>query len=238
MSPRDLATGFPSAGTSYAIVPVKALAAAKSRLAPALSHVLRRRLVLAMLEEVLEALAATRGIDRILVVTCDPEIGDLALRKGAAVLREERSSGLNAALALGASQALREGAARTLFIPADLPFASAAEIGEIMAQPAEDRVAIVPARDGDGTNALLLAPPDALAPSFGPGSFARHCAEARMRNLAPRILRLESLAIDIDEPGDLAFLIARSRDGSRYAFLREAGWAREAVHQGMGVTEP
>jgi 2-phospho-L-lactate guanylyltransferase len=227
---------------SCAIVPVKALSEAKSRLAPALSPTQRRSLVLAMFEDVLDALAATPGIDAVLVVTADSDVGDLARRKGVTVLQEERSLGLNAALSLGAAEAKRRGAVRVLFIPADLPFATPAEIGEIMvpAQPSErHHPVIVPARDGDGTNALLLTPPDALEPSFGPGSFERHCEQARARGLSPRTIRLDGLALDIDEPADLAMLIARSGGRSRYAFLREAGRALEAATDTkIGVTEP
>ncbi len=38
---------------------------------------------------------------------------------------------------------------------------------------------IVPDRHGTGTNALLLAPPQAIAPAFGPGSCERHAAPGR-----------------------------------------------------------
>jgi 2-phospho-L-lactate/phosphoenolpyruvate guanylyltransferase len=228
--------------TSCAIVPVKALSEAKSRLGPVLSLALRRSLVLAMFEDVLDALAATPGIDSVLVVTADSDVGDLARHKGAAVLHEDRSLGLNAALSLGAAEAKRLGAVRVLFIPADLPFATPAEIGEIMVPPSPSErhhPVIVPARDGDGTNALLLSPPDALEPNFGPRSFERHCAQARERGLSPRTIRLEGLALDIDEPADLAMLIARSRGRNRYAFLREAERALEAAMDAkIGVTEP
>jgi 2-phospho-L-lactate guanylyltransferase len=64
-------------------------------------------------------------------------------------------------------------------------------------------VAIVPDRHGTGTNALLLTPPDAFAPSFGPGSFARHRALA---GDACRVAELPSLMHDVDTPEDLRTL--------------------------------
>src|SRR5262249_38506725 len=145
--------------------------------------------------------------------------GGFASRRGIAVLHEERPLGLNVALSLGAAEAKRRGAARVLFVPADLPFAAPAEIGEVMAAAelsAHHHIAIVPARDWNGTNALLLSPPDAMEPSFGPGSFERHSAQARALGFLPRIMRLESLALDIGEPADLARLVARSRNQHRY----------------------
>jgi 2-phospho-L-lactate guanylyltransferase len=231
-NPRERST---PAGPSYAIVPVKTLGEAKSRLTSALSDAMRRRLVLTMLEDVLDALSSASGVDRILVVTPDPDIGDLARREGAVVLREQRSGGLNAALSLGVAHALREGATRTLFIPADLPFASAEEISEIMAESHRSgpfSATIVADREGEGTNALLLTPPDALAPNFGPGSFERHCDQARTRAIMPRVLRLQGLGLDIDEPADLAHLIERSRDRPRYAFLREAKVTESGIKMG------
>jgi 2-phospho-L-lactate guanylyltransferase len=218
--------------TSCAIVPVKTLAEAKSRLAAVLSPAQRRDLVLAMFEDVLDALAITPSVDAVLVVSADRELSELANRKGAEVLHEESPLGLNAALSLGAAGAKRRGAVRVLFIPADLPFATPAEIGRVMAAAdpsAHHHPVIVPSGDGNGTNALLLSPPDALSPSFGPGSFERHCAQARALGLSPRTMQLDGLALDIDEPTDLSRLIARSRGRSRYDFLREARRALEAA---------
>jgi 2-phospho-L-lactate guanylyltransferase len=228
----DRPSGKTKPWTSCAIVPVKTLAEAKSRLAAVLSPAQRRDLVLAMFEDVLDALAATPGVDAVLVVTADREVSELANRKGAEVLHEERPVGLNAALSFGAAGAKRRGAARVLFIPADLPFATPAEIGKVMAAAdpsGHHHPVIVPARDGNGTNALLLSPPDALPPSFGLGSFERHCAQARALGLSPRTMQLAGLALDIDEPADLARLIAGSRSRSRYDFLRGAGQALEAA---------
>ena len=70
----------------------------------------------------------------------------------------------------------------------------------------EAAVAIVPDRHGTGTNALLLAPPDAIAPSFGPGSFERHVAAARDAGVAYAVERVPTLMFDVDTPDDLADL--------------------------------
>jgi 2-phospho-L-lactate guanylyltransferase len=85
----------------------------------------------------------------------------------------------------------------------------------------------VPARDGDGTNALLVAPPGAFPPRFGPGSFARHRAEAEARRLDCRVLPLAGIGLDIDEPRDLQALLALKRNDPRYAFLQDAASAEE-----------
>jgi len=80
-------------------------------------------------------------------------------------------------------------------------------------------VTLVPSRDGDGTNALLVSPPDAFAPSFGPGSFVRHKALASQRGIACRVICLPGLGMDVDEPHDLLRLMFAKRGDRRYAFL-------------------
>ena len=76
---------------------------------------------------------------------------------------------------------------------------------ELLAEPRAG-VVIVPDRHGAGTNALLICPPEAVEPAFGPGSFARHAALAHAAGARVRIGRLPSLELDVDTPGDLAAL--------------------------------
>jgi 2-phospho-L-lactate guanylyltransferase len=84
-------------------------------------------------------------------------------------------------------------------------------------------VTLVPSRDGDGTNGILISPPDALALSFGPGSFGRHLAYAAQHGITCRTLNLVGLALDIDEPRDLRELMHHTRSDPRYAFLHAYG---------------
>jgi len=69
-------------------------------------------------------------------------------------------------------------------------------------------VVIVSDRHGAGTNALLLTPPRALSPCFGPGSLARHAARARAGGATVRVAHAPSLELDVDTPRDLAALRA------------------------------
>jgi 2-phospho-L-lactate guanylyltransferase len=247
---------MPNAGaeTVWAVVPVKGLARAKTRLAHVLSPSARRELVLTMFEEVLDILRGTQGIGPLLVVTADAKIAALGERKGAMILREGRACGLNAALRRGARHARRQGAKRVLFIPADVPLATPAEIGRIVSAPrrgGRDSAIIVPARLGGGTNALMLSPPDALSPSFGEQSFARHCRQAAERGLETKVMRLRGLSRDIDEPADLAVLFEAKRGSPGYALphaaLRDHEIRRKtsprimmktAPAAPMGVSEP
>jgi 2-phospho-L-lactate/phosphoenolpyruvate guanylyltransferase len=208
-----------SQASTWAIVPVKALGDCKQRLAAVLPAESRRRLMLAMLEDVLAMLRRVEALGQVLVVTPDAAAAQIAEAAGAMVLREARGTGHSAAVVAGFAHARAHGAARALTLPADVPLATAEEIDRAIAIDAA--VVLVPSRDGDGTNALLASPTVAIAPSFGPGSFARHLAQAAATGIACRTLRLPGLGLDIDEPADLHDLIRRTRDNPRYAFLAQ-----------------
>jgi 2-phospho-L-lactate/phosphoenolpyruvate guanylyltransferase len=227
-----------SDATTLAIVPVKALGKAKRRLAPVLPETARARLVLTMLQDVLAAIAGADAIKGAVVVTPDPQVAQAARAVGAAVLAETRAGGLNAALRRGLGYAAAQGAAQALVLPGDVPLATAEDLRKVLATgaaPTRSRAALVPSTDGDGTNALLLAPPDAMEPSFGPGSFVRHLAQAVAQRLDAQVLQLPRLALDIDRPADLVLLL-ESEAGSRYSFLAPYR-ADVAGPQGFGARE-
>lgn len=207
---------------TWAIIPVKALADAKRRLSPVLPDDARQTLVLMMLEDVLAALSHVEEIDAVLVVTPDPDVAKLAQSKGASVLSEQRARGLNPAVRAGLALADARGATAALVLPGDVPLASPQELRLVVESPPSPgrvRVTLVPSADGEGTNALLLAPPGALEPSFGEGSFVRHLSQAVARRLDAQVLQLPGLAADIDQPRHLAQVLASSTGVQRYRFL-------------------
>jgi 2-phospho-L-lactate guanylyltransferase len=202
------------------IVPVKALDQAKRRLAVRLPDSARRRLVLAMLEDVLATLARVREVGDVLVVTPDPRVGELAQAAGAALLQETGAEGLNAAVANGIACARSRGAERVLVLPGDVPLATPAELeGLIASRGVQPGVTLAPSHDGNGTNALLLAPPGAIAPCFGPGSYLAHLSQAMARRVDVNVVHTVGLARDIDEPADLHVLMANAVLRERYGFL-------------------
>jgi 2-phospho-L-lactate guanylyltransferase len=206
-----------SGGPTYAIVPVKALALAKRRLASVLPDAARRRLVLAMLEDVLAAVAEVRGIERVVVVTPDADAASLADGRGAIIVPEPGAGELNAAVESAIAFALARGAGQVLVLPADIPLATPAELSSLIGSRCRPGVTLAPSHDSNGTNALLLAPPDAIAPCYGPGSYLQHMSQAMARHIDVNVLHLAGVARDIDEPADLAQLSATA--GARYGFL-------------------
>lgn len=190
---------------TLALLPVKSFAQAKQRLRPELDPDRRRDLVEAMLRDVLDALNATR-LDGVIVISPAEAPREIALQRGAQVLADQ-GRGHNAAAKLGIEAALGAGADRVLLVPGDCPALDPGEIDRLLIRrPARREAVIVPDRHGSGTNALLLAPPNALEPSFGPGSCRRHAELADSAGIAHVILPVPSLALDIDTPEDLTEL--------------------------------
>jgi 2-phospho-L-lactate guanylyltransferase len=197
----------------WAVVPVKDTAQAKQRLAPVLPAHLRQALALAMLEDVLAALAGVHGIAGRLLVTTDPAALVLAARYDCTAMAEGADAGHTGAVAAAAQRLAREGRQSMLTLPGDIPLVTPAEIGRLIAEhrPAPS-LTIAPSHDERGSNAILMSPPDAVKLRFGENSFFPHLAAAEAHGIAPAVLHLPGIALDIDNPADLAhFARLRSR---------------------------
>lgn len=200
-----------------AILPVKRFTHAKQRLGASVADPLRLDLARAMVGDVLSALGECRSIALRIVVTNEESVAHAARAQGAIVMEDSAEAGQSAAVTLGLERALSEGAERALCIPGDCPALDPAELDELLdvspgskaAAAGAREIVIVPDRHGTGTNGLLLAPPDAISPSFGPGSCERHRELARAAGIAFRVERPSSLLLDIDTGADLEALRER-----------------------------
>jgi 2-phospho-L-lactate/phosphoenolpyruvate guanylyltransferase len=194
-----------------AILPVKSFARAKQRLGVTVADPMRQDLAAAMVADVIAALAQTEAVERTIVVTQEAGIAEAALAAGALIVEDAGEVGQSAAARLGIERALEEGFERVLCVPGDCPAADPEEISSLLAAHGRNgpEVVIVPDRHGTGTNGLLLYPPQAIEPSFGPDSCARHLGLAGAAGLTARVEQLPSLLLDIDTGADLAVLRGR-----------------------------
>lgn len=213
-----------------AILPVKRFAAAKSRLGESVEHDLRARLARAMVADVLQALARTASIELTIVVTREPSLPATAREHGALLIEDTAERGQSAAVTLGVQRALAGGFERVLCIPGDCPALDPAELDALLSGAEQRSVVIVPDRHGAGTNGLLLTPPDAIVPAFGPGSCERHRALARHAGVDCRVAHPSSLLLDVDTGADLAALRERLAGADTPAERTRAVLAQSASH--------
>lgn len=194
----------PTRDRVVAIIPVGTLAGAKSRLGAVLDAEERLELTVDLARATITSAVASVGIEEALVVTPDDAVRRLAEELGARPLRQ-RDGGLNRGIDAGRAEAVAAGADAVLILPIDLPDVSTEAIDAVLAtldDPRRPLVAIVPDRHGRGTNALLLAPPDAIDTCFGGDSRAAHAAAAREAGAA--LVELDGpLTLDLDTPDDL-----------------------------------
>ncbi len=211
-------------GPVWAAVPVKGFAGAKQRLAEALSPAHRQALARAMLTDVLTALAAA-PLAGILVCTVDAEAAALARGFGAAITADGATAGHTGAVTAMGRWLIARGHGAMLTVPGDIPRVTAAEIAAVIAAAAPaPSFTICPARDAQGSNAILLAPPDAVPLRFGEDSYFPHLAAARAAGITPVVVTQDGIGHDIDTPEDLAALRALPARGTGATAALLAEW--------------
>jgi 2-phospho-L-lactate guanylyltransferase len=191
-----------------AVLPVKSFGRAKQRLGDAVGQPDRGVLAAGMVSDVLGALGAVPGLDEVIVVTAEPRAASAARAEGAHVIDDPVEAGQSDAAARGIAVAVARGCDRVLLVPGDCPALDPGEVTALLDGYVDAGLVIVPDRHGSGTNALRIAPPGAIEPSFGPGSFARHAAFGVAAGVRVRVAHAPSLELDVDTPGDLAALRA------------------------------
>jgi 2-phospho-L-lactate guanylyltransferase len=195
----------------WAAVPLKSPEHAKTRLAGTLNPAQRRQLLFTLAERVIRALQATRGIDNVAVITASAEVAAFAQRLGAQAILQRAAACTASAFAAAVRQLEPLQLPRLLMIAGDLPLVLSAALERLLAIGGTAPGAVmVPDRHRVGTNALLCAPPQALAPCFGDDSFRRHLAAAERAGVRARTIEIEELALDLDCAEDFDELSRRT----------------------------
>lgn len=203
------------------LVPVKRLAAAKTRLRGAVGAERHEPLVLAMAQDTVAAALAAPGIADVLVVTADPLVSAAVTALGARAVAEPGPGsvpgGLNAALRHAAAAASTAVVGRIAALPADLPALRGDELSAALSALATAAGGgYVPDASGTGTVLLVAAAGGRLVPRFGPGSAAAHGQGGARRVEGD----WPSLRHDVDTPADLAIAVALGVGAHTRALLR------------------
>ena len=214
----------------WALVPVKQLNQSKQRLARVLDPGEREGLVLAMLQDVLTAIRDTRVFDGVLLVSRSRRVQALARNFVTDIFMESPASDHSQAVTEANRYLIeRHRTKSSLAISGDIPRITAQDIHQIIAH--HDRVTLVPNDSGEGTNAILASPPNAIISQFGGPSLRRHIASADAAGLLPAIVRNENIALDIDEPGDLERAVMDLTPSFTRNYLQESGIAKRLKNQ-------
>ena len=191
-----------------AVIPVKRVKDAKQRLASVLNASERRDLFVAMFEDVLDVVTAVQDFQEVTVATVCPTACEIAKRHGASVLSTGRDEGQTMAVARTAATLEAEGVVSMLMLPGDIPILTVKEIRTVLDAHEEKTPAmtIVPARDEQGSNCIVLSPPTAIPLRFGPNSYFPHLKSARRLGLVLQTPKLPGIGLDIDTLEDLSLL--------------------------------
>jgi len=211
-----------SAGDIWAVLPVKETEFAKQRLAQQFSQDFRRKLALTMFEEVVRAVAGVSELTGIAVITLDPAAAAIASRFGARIWTDAAREGHTGAVA-AAARCLAANDAGMLTLPGDIPLVSSADIRRVLQAHRSGRAfTIVPARDKQGSNMIVCSPADAVPLRFGANSFFPHLDTARQCGVEPTVVECPAIALDLDEPQDIAeFMKVQSATATRCLLERE-----------------
>jgi 2-phospho-L-lactate guanylyltransferase len=166
----------------------------------------RHQLAETMLRHVLSTVKNVPQLMGTLVISRDQKALAIAREYGARTVQESGTPELNTALMRATQVVARFKGSATLVLPADLPLVAEEDVRAIIAL-GQNQPTMVIATDQhkDGTNALLVSPPDLIEFAYGPGSYQRHMSRAREVGAEVKLYQSDRLSLDIDVPDDLKF---------------------------------
>ena len=190
---------------------MKPLPLAKTRLSMELSPSQRVAIGRNLLRRVLRAIKGVgpslmdeSRLESVLVVGGGADVSKVAQEEGASWCEEEGSD-INESLQIAFQAALDSGKA-AMFLPGDLPFLKPQDIYSLVGASGRLKSLILsPARQGGGTNGILVVPglAQTFRPLLGPDSFRRHLSQATSLGISVAICYSKGLAFDLDTLEDL-----------------------------------
>jgi 2-phospho-L-lactate guanylyltransferase len=207
------------------LLPVKDLRNAKKRLIGVLTPEERFGLAAAILTDTIRTVRGVLAAENIFVITNYQPALDAAEENGWKILREECQISESHSVDAASRICQERGVRALLRLPLDLPLIQSRDVDELLAIECQaPALAIVPSRDGTGTNAMLRTPPTLFPSHFGNGSFAKHLTEAKLAGAQVFVRRNPRLEMDVDDAADLRVLLEHDLTGTETGrWLRESG---------------
>jgi 2-phospho-L-lactate guanylyltransferase len=227
----------------YTVVPLKRLDKCKTRLSSVLTQEERRDLSLNMLRDVLEALRESKAED-VGVVAHDNAVKLVAAEFGVDFIDDGGVLGLNETVRRVSRRIKASGFDAMFVVLADVPQILPSDVNSMLDSLKMPGSMVICPSVGNGTNALLMSPPDAVDLCYGKNSFYRHVREAEARHICCWIYRSESASADVDTPKDLLLLLQSPHDCHSRRFLEShelknrltSPWMRAQLSAGRRVS--
>ncbi|HSF00689.1 MAG TPA: 2-phospho-L-lactate guanylyltransferase [Nitrososphaeraceae archaeon] len=187
-----------------AIIPMKNLHFAKSRLSTILTLQQRKNLAFFLLNTTIKTLKESRLITEIIVVSSDKTIEKFSFENSLEFIKDS-DDGINNAVILADRYCINNDIDANIVIPHDLPFISANEIDQIcnISEKYPKCIIICPSKRFDGTNILFRKPPNVIRTFYDDNSYINHLKEAQKLHIPIESLDLDNLMFDIDTKEDL-----------------------------------
>lgn len=219
----------------WAIVPVKPLNRAKSRLAPVLAAEVREQLATEMLSHTVAVLERSAAVSGILVISRDSRALVVARKHGARTVQESGTPALSASLERATQMIASWNAQAVLILPADLPLLAEEDLRTLVDLGRyHQSLVITPDRHEYGTNAVLMRPPSLLPAQLGNGSFHQYVSSGEALKATVHIFRSERLMLDLDTPDDLQLYLNLCL---RYGVEPLAGITSDTVQSILAVSQ-
>jgi 2-phospho-L-lactate/phosphoenolpyruvate guanylyltransferase len=192
----------------WTIIPIRGLAAGKTRLAGVLDARARTALTTQMFERTMQAVQDAHGTHAHTLVACARlDAFALACSHGAQARLDSEGAGLNRALADACAHARDLGASRVMVIAADMPAISAPALQRFAQAAGSAGTALLADKFARGTNGMIVSCLDDPQFAFGTDSLERHRRRFAARGPVT-IINDPELAFDVDTADDYRALTA------------------------------
>ena len=187
-----------------AVIPMKSLHSAKSRLSNILTAKQRKNLAMYLLDATIKELKKSSFISEIVIVSNDEAVKNYSCINSLKFIKDS-NEGVNKAVNLADKYCIDNTINANIVIPQDLPFISVKEIDKIckISNKYQKCIIICPSKRFDGTNILFRKPPGVIKTHYDDNSYMNHLKEAFKFKIPIECLDIVKLRFDLDTKEDL-----------------------------------
>ena len=227
----------------YVLIPSKQFSNCKRRLSAFFSKQDRIALSQAMLIDMLNVLAASACVKKILILSSDKQVESLIAKHAdkALWLRETSQHTLNHSIHHGKSYCESRDYFPLLIIPSDLPLLTAQDISRlsVYASNANAQTLLVPDRHFRGTNAILLTAPIDLRFNYGNNSFHLHKEQlSKHQGSTLEVFDTKGFTHDLDTINDIDVITHQLPEGHTRSFFERTALKSSASYVGPINNQP